>query len=402
MKNREYNTICSTCIYRTKKTYEKPCCNCGSYGHYKRMEEEFIIGKAKNPYSVKDNYYQVVKWPREKDFKTEAKDKMKKIWGTEKHGMFYPLPEKRLKEPVSLYRDEKGLHPFKKPKYKHICLECWKRNIRGCPFYQKLSCPDGIYKERVIPKHIKSCSAFESQARQDVLDAFDSSIKALNDKRLMVFGTRKIPPDLFEDFVSNSSGGKCEFYWSNIMKDKINKGGVKDMEKGLEDFKEHLKNDMKIAEKKEEIQKVKKLIYKEKEKRKKRIRESYFEKAFKYKYENDKKWRIKKEVFNFLKTVEKINKETLKKIKKFRIRTNEYVHLEIFKVALSKKEWYNFEEILCIIDEYYPKFELYKEKKELCRLTDCYKKLATEKVCSECGSTNPIKAIYCNQCGAKI
>lgn len=151
----------------------------------------------------------------------------------------------------------------------------------------------------------------------------------------------------------------------------------------------------------QEIKKVQELIKKVKKERRRKIDTSYFHEAI---IENYCKCKFNKEFIETLKNevvLGNLDKNTYKKIKKFKIKHIYSITVDEL-LKSTKKEWNEFLKILDVVNNYWNEFILSKEKKKLCHYTDCYKEMAIEKFCKKCASSNPIEAIYCNHCGEKL
>lgn len=106
---------------------------------------------------------------------------------------------------------------------------------------------------------------------------------------------------------------------------------------------------------------------------------------------------------NFLKylkekNVERKYRKTLKRIVRYSWVHDYHKH----QITKNKKRWKSVEESLNIVLKYADDYLLWEKKKELCRLTDCYKKLSTHEKCVVCGNELRKGSIFCDRCGKKI
>jgi len=172
---------------------------------------------------------------------------------------------------------------------------------------------------------------------------------------------------------------------------------------------------------KEEIEEQERLIREELKRREEvidKIKDLLYRDSNFYKYKNG--YTFKKEFIEFLKDVGDSFKElrlsstTNKRLKRFhkkvklvkKIHYGGYIGDYVFRfcgkdvLELPKEDWEIFEMVANYILAHKDKFLLDKRKKQLCELTDCYKKLKT-KECKSCGNELRKGSIYCDQCGNK-
>ena len=69
---------------------------------------------------------------------------------------------------------------------------------------------------------------------------------------------------------------------------------------------------------------------------------------------------------------------------------------------LSYNEWQTIKPLLTLIQKHIKEYIIYKQKKTICTLTDCYKDKTLKRKCELCGNEVELDNIYCSQCGNKI
>lgn len=328
----------------------------------------------------------------------------------------------------------------------NICFECVRNNRSDCPFYNLevegcfnengepcVSFGEGkkiIRKIKTKPKTIKLCSSFESQASQDYIDTASSMSEALKEKGFepnhFTYDT-----DLKEHEIigrattSVKKNDKKQQFWAEVdLYDEEGKCYNKDNKK-IKRGNSMNEIEQEIEKKQKKIEKVKKLIENEEKKRNERIEEiQELIKKENLSHKNGNMW-VSREFIDYI--IEKedlcIKKKKKRSKSKFKdiciilnslsLKIKEYgYNIEYGKnpfdfkskelIKTSRDDWNKIEEAFLLIEKYADEYILNTYQKKLCFLTDCYKKLATEKFCKKCASSNPIEAIYCNHCGEKL
>lgn len=338
-------------------------------------------------------------------------------------------------------------YEYKENKKENICNECVKKDRSDCPFYNKKVTqwvnnkgelhdnygPRDNYDEKIIkevivkPKTIKSCSSFKSQQKQDYIDTVSSMSEALK-KQGYTPNNVVYDIDLKEHEIigraitSVKKNDKKQQFWAKV--DLYNEEG-KCYNKKTKGGNDMSKIEQEIEKKQKKIEKVKKLIENEEKKRNERIEEiQELIKKENLSHKNGNVW-VSREFIDYI--IEKedlcIKKKKKRSKSKFKdiciildslsLKIKEYgYNIEYGKnpfdfkskelIKTSRDDWNKIEEAFLLIEKHADEYILNTYQKKLCFLTDCYKKLATEKFCKKCASSNPIEAIYCNHCGEKL
>jgi len=285
-------------------------------------------------------------------------------------------------------------HIINTPKTKQN--DFYERLINRSPYWQK------IEKKEDPLVFINSIHINQLDSNHKL---YEISINYFIENDLISYNKKIYNDKIFWDYNFKGSHGELRL---SEFKKLLKKYEIKE----IKEVKKDMNNIEQLNIIKKEIRKEKELIEKIKNKRKEKIKESNFRNLLDEKWHdflNKRKWKFDTHHITFLDFLEdnNINKNIIKTIRKFKYKKKEgYNDASRYLYELvdnySNEEWKKFEKLLEIIEEYYPKFQLYEAKKELCYYTDCYKKLATEKFCNKCSSNNPLEAIFCNMCGNKL
>lgn len=337
----------------------------------------------------------------------------------------------RVKDIVIYYSEYDSVKNKKEVKEmaneKKSCSTC-ENSISGieCSVIDGIECCIEETWRSYVPRIEKSCSSFKSQTSEDYIDTINNTTKVLKEDMndpvwaRVVFDDNNTDKKELNEITGTSSrtrnficrilpltlNGEAMFIGADVSKIEEDDSLQLKTDNEIQKLKIKGGNDMSEKEKVEkEIEKVKELIEKVKEERKKTIENSYFKKAI-TEHSKEYGWvcKFNKDFIHILKNemiLSNLDKKIYKKLKNFKYRTS-YSRIVSKIIEYKKEEWKEFLEILEVVNKYWNNFILSKEKKELCRYTDCYKELATEKFCEKCASSNPIEAVYCNHCGEQL